>query len=92
MSEQWPLMNEQSPVPYRLALYATFLSGILLGLYGNWAPSALLLLIAMIMQRRRILPPKFEWTRWTTLIGIALMIAIDIYGLIDPRVEPFFGQ
>ena len=85
-------MNEHSPLLYRLTLYATFLAGILLGLYGSWVPSTLLLLIAMIMQWRRSLPSKFEWTRWTTVIGIALMIAIDIYGMLDPQVSSVFGQ
>jgi hypothetical protein len=85
-------MTEQSPLPYRLTMYASMLLGLLLGLYGNWAPSAPLLLIALIMQWRRRLPPEFEWSRWTGVIAAALLIAIDIYGMIDPQVEPFFGQ
>jgi hypothetical protein len=92
MNGQWPLMNEQSPLPYRLAMYASFAGGSLLSLYGNWAPGAILLLVAMIMQWRRILPPKFERSRWMGVICAALMIAIDIYGMIDPQVEPFLGQ
>ncbi len=92
MSEQWPLMNEHSSLLYRLTMYASLLGGLLLGLYGNWAPSALLLLIAMIMQWRRILPSKFEHTRWVGVIAAALLIAIDIYGMLDPQVSSVFGQ
>lgn len=85
-------MNEQSPLPYRLTLYVSTVTGIVFGLYGYWIASAPFLLIAMIMQWRRILPPKFEWTRWMGVICTAAMIAIDIYGMIDPQVDPFFGQ
>ena len=92
MNEQWPLMNEHSPLPYRLTMYAAMLAGILFGLYGNWAPSALFLLIAMIMQWRRSLPSKFEHTRWVGVIAAALLIAIDIYGMLDPQVSSVFGQ
>ena len=92
MNEQWPLMKEQSPVPYRLAIYASFAGGSFLSLYGHWATGAMLLLIALDMQWRRILPPKFEWTRWAGVICAALLIAIDLYALwFDPQTQPYFG-
>lgn len=85
-------MNEQSSLTYRLTLYASTTAGIMFGLYGYWVPSAPLLLVAMIMQWHRALPSKFEWARWMGVICAAGMIAIDIYGMIDPQVEPFLGQ
>jgi len=85
-------MTEQSPLPYRLTMYASLFAGILLSLYGNWTPGAILLVIALVMQWRRRLPPKFEWSRWTGLIAVALMIVLDIYSMFDPQVGSFFGQ
>lgn len=85
-------MSVHSPLPYRLTMYASLVVGSLLSLYGEWLPGAVLLFIAMTMQWRRILPPKFEYTRWIGVVSVALMIAIDIYGMIDSQVEPFFGQ
>jgi hypothetical protein len=84
-------MGEQSPLTYRLTLYASTVAGIMFGLYGYWIASVPLLLVAIVMQWRRALPSKFEWTRWMGVICMAAMIAIDIYGMIDPQVEPFFG-
>jgi len=84
-------MREQSPLPYRLTMYASMLVGLLLGLYGNWAISALLLLVAMVMQWRRRLPPEVEWSRWTGVIAAALLIALDLYGIFVPETPPFFG-
>lgn len=86
-------MNEQSPLPYRLAMYASAIAGYLLGLYGYWGTSAVLMVIAIFMQWRRIMPTKkFEWARWMGVVSGVLLLAIDIYGMIDPAVEPFFGQ
>jgi hypothetical protein len=85
-------MNEQSSLPYRLTMYVSCVAGLLLGLYGNWGPSALLLLIAMIMQWRRRLPPGFEMSRWTGVIAAALLIALDLYGIFVPETPSFLGQ
>lgn len=86
------LMSEHSPLPYRLMLYVSCVAGILLSLYGNWAPGAALLVVAVIMQWHRRMPARFEWSRWSTVIAGVLMIAIDIYGMLDSQVEPFLGQ
>jgi hypothetical protein len=85
-------MAEQSPLPYRLTMYASLFAGMLLSFYGNWTSGAVLLGIAMVMQWHRRLPPKFEWSRWTGLIAGVLMILLDIYCMFDPQVDSLLGN
>ena len=76
---------------YRVTLYASMGVGIIFGLYGLWLPSVIFLPIALVLQWKRQLPARYEWTRRTACISILMLILIDIYGLCKPGVESVFG-